>query len=63
MMRPKFRVILEMAIEEGVRCGYRRAHKHVDNPTEGAICEHIEEQVMSALYEYFDFDDNDGGNE
>ena len=54
-MTPKFRVILEQALEEGIRRGYLRAHKHVENPTEEAICETIEEQVMSSLYEYFDF--------
>jgi hypothetical protein len=43
------------ALEEGIRRGYRRAYKHVENPTEESICEHIEEQVMSSLYEYFDF--------
>jgi hypothetical protein len=58
-MKPKFRVILEQAISEGVRYGYRRAHKHVENPTEDAICEHIEEQVMSSIYEYFDFEENE----
>jgi len=58
-MKPKFRVILEQAIEEGVRYGYRRAHKHIENPTGEQICEHIEEQVMSSLYEYFTFDDED----
>ena len=36
-MKPKMRVILEMAIEQGVRRGYARAHKHVEEPTEGAI--------------------------
>jgi archaeosine-15-forming tRNA-guanine transglycosylase len=56
-MKPKFRVILEQAIEEGVRRGYHRAFKHVENPTEGAIIEHVEEAVMSSIYEYFDFDD------
>ncbi len=55
-MRPKVRVILEQAIEEGVRRGYSRAHKHVENPTEGAIIEHIEDAVMSQIYEYFTFD-------
>jgi hypothetical protein len=58
-MKPKFRVILEQAIGEGVRYGYRRSHKHLENPTEKQICEHIEEQVMSSIYEYFDFDDAD----
>jgi hypothetical protein len=58
-MKAKTRVILEMAIEEGVRRGYSRAHKHVENPTEGAIIESIEEHVMSAIYEYFTFDEED----
>jgi hypothetical protein len=38
-MKPKMRVILEMAIEQGVRRGWQRAHKHVENPAEGAIIE------------------------
>ena len=56
-MRAKTRVILEMAVEEGVRRGYRRAHKHVENPEEEAIFGHIEECVMGEIYEYFSFDD------
>ena len=44
-MKVKTLVILEQAIEEGVRRGYSRAHKHVDNPTEGAIIEQIEDAV------------------
>ena len=58
-MKPKIRVILELAIEEGVRRGYARAHKHVENPTEEAICETIEDCVMSQIYEYFTFDEED----
>ena len=58
-MKPKFRVILEQAIDEGVRYGYRHAHKHVENPTEGAIIEHIEDAVMSSIYEYFTFEEED----
>jgi archaeosine-15-forming tRNA-guanine transglycosylase len=58
-MKPKTRVILEMAIEEGVRRGYSRAHKHVENPTEGAIIENIEDAVMSAIHEYFTFDESE----
>jgi len=56
-MKAKVRVILEMAIEEGVRRGYSRAHKHNEDPSEEIICETIEECVMSAIYEYFTFDD------
>jgi len=58
-MKPKFHVILEMAVEQGVRRGYSRAHKHVENPTEGAIIEHIEDAVMSAITDYFTFEDHD----
>ena len=54
-MTPKFRVILEQALEEGIRRGYRRAFKHNENPTEEIICETIEDCVMGSLYEYFDF--------
>jgi len=56
-MKPKFRVILEQAINEGTRRGYRRAFKHNEDPSEEVICETIEECVMSAIYEYFTFDD------
>jgi hypothetical protein len=55
-MKPKIRVILEMAIKEGVRLGYSRAHKHEENPTEGEIIEYIEDAVMSQIYEYFTLD-------
>ena len=58
-MRPKFRVILNQAIEEGVRRGYHKAYKHTDAPTDEAVINTIEDCVMGALYEYFDFDDND----
>ena len=58
-MKPKIRVILELAIEEGVRRGYHRAHKHVENPSEGAVIERIEDAVMSQIYEYFTFDDEE----
>jgi hypothetical protein len=40
-----------------VRRGWHLAHKHVENPTEGAIIERIEDAVMSQIYEYFTFDD------
>ena len=56
-MTPKFRVILDQAISEGVKIGYRRAFKHNEDPSEEIICETIEDCVMSQIYEYFSFDD------
>ena len=61
-MKPKIRVILEMAIEEGVRRGYSRAHKHVENPTEGAIIDSICGNVMDCIYEWFEFEDQHVSN-
>ena len=58
-MKPKFHKILEQAINEGVSYGYRRAHKHIENPTEGAIIDNVVEQVMNSLDEYFTFEDNE----
>ena len=57
-MKPKIHVILSQAIEEGTRRGYRRAFKHNEDPSEEVICETIEECVMSAIYEYFTFDED-----
>ncbi len=58
-MKPKFRVILSQAIEEGVLRGYRRAFKHNEEPSEEVICDTIEECVMGSIYEYFTFDPED----
>ena len=58
-MKPKIRVILEMAIEAGVKRGWHLAHKHVENPAESSIMERIEDSVMSEIYEYFTFDENE----
>lgn len=57
-MKPKFREVLEMAISEGVSYGYKRAFKHVENPTEGAIIDSICTNVMDCIYEWFEFDEN-----
>jgi hypothetical protein len=58
-MKPKTRVILEMAIEEGVKRGWTRAHKHVSYPSPESAISTIEECVMSQIYEYFSFDDEE----
>lgn len=57
-MKPKFQVILEQAVQEGVRRGYSRAFKHNDSPTEEAILESLEDCVMGSIYEYFDFEED-----
>ena len=58
-MKPKLHIILEMAIEQGVARGWRLAHKHVEHPEEHVIIERINDEVMSAITEYFTFEDDD----
>ena len=56
MMKPKFAIMLEKAVEDGVRNGYYRAYKHEGNPSEDYVIETIKSNVMITLYEYFDFE-------
>ena len=56
-MKPKIRVILEQAIEAGVRRGYHRAYKHTDDPSDEAVINTIEDCVMGEIYEYFTVED------
>jgi hypothetical protein len=59
-MKPNTYVILERAVEEGARLGYRRAFKHVENPSEEAIVEAIVNGVMLTVSEVFVFNDVKG---
>ena len=54
-MRAKEHAVLDRAIEEGVAYGWRRAHKHTDNPTKDEILAHIEQAVMFEICEWFEF--------
>ena len=54
MLIPKTYPALSDAIEEGLRIGYRRAFKHNDEPSEGAILDSIHENIMVAILERFD---------
>ena len=60
-MQPKIRVILEEAIEKGVRYGYSRAYKHATDPSDETVMATIEDAVMSSIYEYFTFAPDDFG--
>ena len=61
-MIPKTYIILERAVEEGARLGYRRAFKHVENPSEEAIVEAIVDGVMLTVSEVFDFPEQKTGD-
>jgi hypothetical protein len=56
-MTPKFKSVLEVAIESGISLGIRRAYKHNDAPTEQQLQEAIEFAIWNELFEWFDFDE------
>jgi hypothetical protein len=57
-MKPKFRIVLETALESGIRCGYTRAHKHTDNPDVEIIVDAMINEIFNSLDEWFDFNDD-----
>jgi hypothetical protein len=57
-MKPRFRQVLDAAIEEGVTRGVTRAYKEVDNPTAEQIIFSVEAAVMSSLWEWFDMEED-----
>lgn len=63
MMKVKTYAILERAVEEGVKYGYTRAFKHVENPTQDHIETEVVRAVMNQISEVFNFDDDFGGGD
>ena len=57
MLVPKTYPLLEKAIEDGVTYGFRKAHKHTDEPSEFEICSAIADAVMFQISDTFDFVD------
>ena len=56
-MRPDTYRLMVMAVEEGVKRGYQRAHKYVDDPTEEQMCDAVTTEVVNSMCEWFAFDD------
>ena len=48
--------VLRRAVEQGVGEGWRNAHKHTDAPDAVKIQEAVEEAVVSAICEVFEFE-------
>jgi hypothetical protein len=55
-VRAKEYEILTRAIEEGVAFGWTRAHKHTPTPETDHILGQIEQGVVNAICEVFDFE-------
>jgi len=56
-LKPKTYRILSEAIENGVKYGYHRSHKHTDDPDPEQVKDTIITCVMNEIFEWFDIDD------
>lgn len=56
-MQVRTYAVLARAVEEGVAMGLRRSRKHDEAPTDDAIAEHVEREVLGAICEVFRFDE------
>jgi hypothetical protein len=59
-MTPDAYRVLQMAVQDGIAIGLRRAHKHVETPTEDQLIEILEREVMTQVCEWFKFNDPRG---
>ena len=57
-MKPDAYKILMQCVETGIELGWRRAHKHNDEPDEVAIKIAIETAIQNEICEWFNFEDN-----
>jgi len=55
-MKAKTYNILQDAIENGIDCGYRRAHKHTDDPSEAILKAEIDRAIWDSIHEVFTFE-------
>lgn len=61
-MTPRIIRVLEVAIENGIAYGVRRAYKHTDAPTEQQLQDAIESAIWNEIHEWFVFN-NEGQHE
>jgi len=55
-LKPKTYPILVDAVENGVKYGYHRAHKHNDNPDSDQVTDAIISAVINEICEWFEID-------
>jgi len=48
--------IIREAVENGIRYGIRRAHKHTDDPSEDLLESEIHSAIMNELDDKFEFE-------
>ena len=61
-MRARTRIILSECIENGLRYGYNRAHKHTSEPSQETITQAMDRAIWNEIDERFSFGDDDFEN-
>jgi hypothetical protein len=56
-MKVKVERVIEDCLNSGINLGWNKAHKHLDDPSEGLIKDAIHDCIMEQIYEYFSFDE------
>lgn len=56
-MRADTYKLIQRCVEDGIRQGWRRAHKHEETPNETLIRDEIENAIMGEVCEWFVFPD------
>lgn len=54
-MRAREYQLLERCVDEGLQRGYRRAFKHTESPTEDALLDALQCNVLGEINEWFSF--------
>lgn len=49
--------VIDDAVDKGIRYGYHRSYKHVEQPSEDLMIEEIRRAVMNELCEILKFDE------
>lgn len=52
--------VISDAVENGIKYGWYRAHKHTDEPAEDEIKNRIQMAIMAEMIEYFFIFDQEG---
>ena len=52
--------LIRECIENGIRTGWNRAHKHTVKPEETVVFDRIEDAIMQEINEYFIFEELKG---
>lgn len=57
-MKPNVMRVLEQCIDNGLKYGWQRAHKHTDEPSKETILVMQCEEIINEVYEWFEIGDS-----